>query len=222
MSSVITTVQGSLSGISEQQIYRFMGLSGTKPAAELAAAVEEVLPQFLSVVQCRGCYLTVPVEISGDVVNLGLFSVNSIHLAKNLHDCDKAVLFAATLGMAVEQHRRAAAVSSSVKALILDAMGSAGIEAYCNYLCLEIAARYPGYKPRPRFSPGYGDLPLSVQKQLLHVLDAQRKIGIAMTEGMLMIPQKSVTAIMGLGKAGCPKEKSDCGGCDIMDCEFRL
>jgi cobalamin-dependent methionine synthase I len=51
---------------------------------------------------------------------------------------------------------------------------------------------------RPRFSPGYGDLSLSVQSDLLNVLDARRNIGLTLSDSLMMIPQKSVTAIVGL------------------------
>ena len=222
MNALVTTVSGKLENVSKQQICRYMGMQGTAPSAELNSVIEELLPQFLSRVQCKACYLTVPVKCSGNMVDLSVFSVESSHLARNLQGCDHAVLFAATTGMAVEQQRRTAAITSPVKALVLDAMGTAAIEAYCDQLCTGFAQLFPAHKPRPRFGPGYGDLPLSVQARLLEVLDAQRKIGVAITEGMLMIPQKSVTAIMGLGKAGCMLGKSDCDGCGRTDCEFKL
>jgi cobalamin-dependent methionine synthase I len=51
---------------------------------------------------------------------------------------------------------------------------------------------------RPRFSPGYGDLPLELQTNLFKVLDCQHFIGLTLNDSMLMSPSKSVTAIVGL------------------------
>lgn len=220
MSVVVTTMSVELEEIPEQQVYRYMGLQNGVFDEKLVTLVQEMTPQFLQSLQCKICYCVVPLEIIGNTVTLSSVSVKSKDLARNLHDCAFAVLFAATLGMPVEQQRRRAAVISPLKALVLDAMGSAAIEACCNKFCDAIAKPYPEYFPRPRFSPGYGDFPIDTQEQLLSVLDASRKIGLTLSEGMLMIPQKSVTAVMGFGRAGCMKT-GDCENCGKQNCEFR-
>lgn len=60
------------------------------------------------------------------------------------------------------------------------------------------SAKYRSAYFRPRFSPGYGDLPLALQPDLLNFLNAQRWVGITVGETLLMSPMKSVTAIMGI------------------------
>ena len=52
---------------------------------------------------------------------------------------------------------------------------------------------------KPRFSPGYGDLSLEVQKEIFSLLDCPRKIGVSLGDSLLMTPSKSVTAIIGYG-----------------------
>ena len=49
-----------------------------------------------------------------------------------------------------------------------------------------------------RYSPGYGDLPLELQREIIRVLDCGRTIGITLTESLLMQPSKSVTAVIGM------------------------
>ena len=49
-----------------------------------------------------------------------------------------------------------------------------------------------------RFSPGYGDFDLKYQKDILEYLDANKKIGISLTDSLMMIPTKSITAIIGI------------------------
>lgn len=222
MSFVVSLLNGSLEQLPEKQIYRYMGMSEIPHSGEVREFVEKLMPQFLNKVQCKACYMIVPIRLTDSFVDLSVFSVTSSHLARNLAGCERAVLFAATLGMAGEQQRRRAAAVSPAEALMLDAMGSAAIEQFCNQICRDLAKEYPNDRLRPRFSPGYGDFPLETQEKLLRVLDAQRKIGIFMSDGCLMIPQKSVTAVVGLSKIGCEKAVPDCECCDHADCEFRL
>ena len=78
-----------------------------------------------------------------------------------------------------------------------------------------------------RFSPGYGDLPLTVQKDLCGVLDTRRTLGLTVNESMLLIPEKSVTAVMGIcpapQKHRAAADKSGCAKCAAFEnCVFRL
>lgn len=222
MSYVISTINEQITQLSEQAVLRYMRMKIEPNHTELVDLVRDHLPAFLNDLQAKGCYMTVPVAVCEDVVDFSVFSVESAHLAVNLRGCEYAVLFAATLGMDSELQHRRAAVVSSVKSYVYDAMGSAAVEAFCDLICDRIAANHPQYKLRPRFSPGYGDFSLVHQKKFLDVLDANRKIGVALSEGMLMIPQKSVTAVVGLSKTGCNRAVPNCENCADRDCEFRL
>ena len=63
---------------------------------------------------------------------------------------------------------------------------------------IEEEAGAQGMSLRPRFSPGYGDLPLVVQKEFMTLLDCAHLIGINLNESLLMSPSKSVTAVIGM------------------------
>jgi hypothetical protein len=199
-----------------------MGLGRTEPDETLAALVEKSLAQFQQVARYAACYLPVAVTPAPGGVLLGALYAPGNALAKNLAGCEEAVLFAATTGMETERQRKRAAVSSPAQALALDAVGTAAIESFCDSLCERFAEEHIGSLLRPRFSPGYGDLPLALQKDLLELLEANRNAGISLTEAMLMVPQKSVSAIVGIGKTGCMKRLGDCMVCDKQNCEFRL
>ena len=186
--------------ISMKEVFRYMGVRGELPREELQEQINKLLPRFLREVSGRACYLRVPVSIHEDTVSMDVLSVNSHHLATALRGCEEAVLFAATLGGNVDRMYRSAAVNSSVSALIVDALGTAAIEALCNKLCESFKCEFPNCELRPRYSPGYGDLHLSVQKDFVRLLDTHRKIGLTLSDSLLMIPQKSVTAIVGLQK----------------------
>lgn len=205
-----------------KNVYRYMGLGIAKPNSALRELVQKSISDFKSAAVYKSCYSVVKISVTDDSVDFGAFSAESKSLAKNLSGCDRAVLFAATAGANTELQRKRAAVTSASHALVLDAVGTAAVESFCDKLCDKWSDEFKGHYLRPRFSPGYGDLSLELQKPLLSFLDSSRKAGIVLTESLLMIPQKSVSAIVGIGREGCIKKAHDCTLCDKSDCEFRL
>ena len=89
---------------------------------------------------------------------------------------------------------------SPAKAFMLQAIGAERIEALCDIFEQDIKQELTnnGYTVKPRFSAGYGDIPLELQRDIVSVLDCQRKIGITLNESLVMSPSKSVTAIIGI------------------------
>ena len=115
-----------------------------------------------------------------------------------LADCDEAVLLLCTLGAGFDSRLRALQARDMSKAVILDACGSAFVEQGCDTAERELSARFPGRFLTDRFSPGYGDVPLSLQRDICALLDAARRLGVCVTDSMTLNPAKSVTAIVGL------------------------
>lgn len=138
-----------------------------------------------------------------------------------LRDCDRVILFAATLGAEADALLRRAQQRSMREAVLLDAAGSAAIENVCDNLCADLAAALAPRFLTDRFSPGYGDLPLEDQRALFRALDVTRRIGVSLTESLLMLPQKSVTALLGVSDRPQPRR----GGCESCanreNCELR-
>ena len=132
-----------------------------------------------------------------------------------------AVLFAATLGLEFERFARTESLRDPAAALIADACGSALIEAVCD--SVEDHARSLVGKPfSRRISPGYGAWSLEAQPALLHLLDAERAIGITLTEGCMMLPQKSVTGLVLFSDTPIPNVPNSCAGCAARtDCKYR-
>lgn len=124
--------------------------------------------------------------------------LTGVDIRKHLEGCEQVVLFAATLGSGVDRLLRQLQITSMPKALLTDAMASAVIEQICDDIQQELAEQLPEYVQTWRFSPGYGDLPLSLQSTLLASVEAGKRIGLTVLESNLCTPQKSVTAIVGL------------------------
>ncbi len=216
------TLPGTALEIPLPAIYRYLGLRGTAPDEALEALTKKNLKEFQEIAKFSACYLLLPCRETEEGVDFGAFLAPGKSLKRNLRGCGQAILFAATAGVETERQRRRAELSSMAQAVVLDAIGSAAIESFCDWLSDGWRRDCPNFVLRPRFSPGYGDLPLETQKTLLSVLDAGRKAGVSLTESFLMLPQKSVSAIVGLGKTGCEARQGDCSLCEKRDCEFRL
>ncbi len=139
-----------------------------------------------------------------------------------LSDCDSVVILAATLGAEAESLIRRAAGRSMADAVILDAAGSAAIEAVCDNFCADLAAELAPRFLTDRFSPGYGDMPLSDQRAIFRLLDVSRRIGVSLSESDLMIPQKSVTALIGVSVRQQPRRARGCEVCaNFENCAYR-
>ena len=112
----------------------------------------------------------------------------------------------------------------------MQAYGAERIECLCDIFCKEIREDVEQLHRTvtPRYSPGYGDMPLEKQKDIFALLDCNRQIGISLNESLLMTPSKSVTAIFGISDKGdnvsnnklAPDGKK-CAGCNKKDCGFR-
>ena len=139
-----------------------------------------------------------------------------------LAQCGQAILLACTLGTKFDTIVRAAQARDMARAVILDACGSAFVEQGCDEAERDIAARFPGLYLTDRFSPGYGDFPLSLQPGICAVLDAERRVGIHVTPSFLMNPSKSVTAVIGLSDRPQMARIRGCAWCSMHDtCTLR-
>ncbi|MBR3837952.1 MAG: hypothetical protein IKJ74_07435 [Clostridia bacterium] len=111
--------------------------------------------------------------------------------------CKKRVVFAATVGVEIDRLITKYGRISPARALMLQAIGTERVEALCDAFCQSLEREYQ-MKAVRRISPGYGKLPLSLQKEIFDLLDCQRQIGLTLGSSLLMCPTKSVTAFVGL------------------------
>lgn len=156
-------------------------------------------------------------------LDCGCFQTSSRSLLKNLGGCARVLVMAATLGTGVDRLLLKYGKLFMARAVVMQAAAAALIEEVCdrNFESWRKEYEEKGLYLRPRFSPGYGDFPLSVQKDLLGGLEAGKRLGITLTEGGLMMPSKSVTAVIGISpvKGFCRTE--GCEACEKKDCPYR-
>lgn len=180
--------------VNRKEILRY--LKTNEESAELKSLIDEALKEALPTLSYKVCYQEMPICLNGDCIDFEAFNTSSKDLALNLNGCSKAIVFAATIGVKIDMLINKYSRVSPAKALVLQAIGNERIESLCDAFNRDISKNYNSTKPR--FSPGYGDLSLQIQSDIFRLLDCNRKIGVTLQESLLMSPQKSVTAIIGI------------------------
>ena len=171
--------------------------AGGGASDEVLALAESCAEEINGRLRGAVCYAILDVEISEDVCDFGVFKVNSKNLAKNLLGVKRAILFGATVGVEIDRLIAKYSARSHARAVMLAGFGGERIEALCDSFCEDMEKELH-VKLKPRFSPGYGDLDISTQKEIFRVLDCPRRVGLCLTESMVMTPSKSVTAFVGI------------------------
>ncbi len=179
--------------INEREILRYAGCKGEKDSS-IEQLLAECLAESQAVFTYRACGRLFDVKQQDGELFIGSMSVKSQALTARLQGCDKAVVFAATVGLGIDRLIAKYAEVFTAKAYLLQAIGAERIEALCDAVCAEIGSQ------KARFSPGYGDFPLEKQKEIFETLDCYKKIGLSLNDSLLMTPTKSVTAIVGIEK----------------------
>ena len=197
MESVVLSFRPAPPPVNRAEILRY---AGAREEAGLSDLLDDCLAEAFSVLRYEVCYRFFTVEKKGSALSFGFAETESQTAARALDGCDGIVLFAATVGHGLDRLLSRYSRPSPVRALLLQAIGAERIESLCDRFAKEIGenVRNNGGETRPRFSPGYGDLPLAMQKEILAALDCQRRIGLTLNESLLMSPSKSVTAIIGI------------------------
>ena len=122
-----------------------------------------------------------------------------------MRDGDR-VLLCGTIGAAFDAWQRRLAALSGADAYFSQQIGLEAVEREMDELEAEARASLaPDETLRPRRSPGYGEMPLSLSREIVSKLDATRRIGVAVTDSDLLVPSKSVTAICEIVKPDAPR-----------------
>ncbi len=190
---------------------RYLGAGQAEDEA-LLKSLGAVASQLEQIAQPKWRYRVAPVEHTPEGERAAGLCLTGQMAKTMLAECDRAVLLICTLGAAFETLLRQKQARSMAEAAMLDACGSAFVEVGCDAAEREIAQRFPDCYLTDRFSPGYGDLPLSIQPAFCAALDAQRQLGVTVTESLLMVPTKTVTAVIGLSEK---PQMARIRGCDF-------
>lgn len=181
--------------IDKREVLRYAGVrSSAGETEELLSRLDEAISLLGTTLDPRVCFYELDISECD--------FCGSLDIKKNLRDSNSVIFFAATLGVELDRLIYRYSVISPATALLLEALGNERIEALCDCFneemrCEKLAL---GEALRPRFSAGYGDLPLEYQKKIFALLDPPSHIGLTLNDSYLMSPSKSVTALIGVEK----------------------
>lgn len=210
--------------VNRREIFRYLGYGRTEPDERIRALAESCLEELEQETEPKCLFREYPLALRGENgIDGGCFQTVSKNLGKNLKDCENLLVFAATLGAGADQLIQKYSRLQMSRAVVMQAAATAMLEDYCDSVCQAQAEDYEarGLYLRPRFSPGYGDFSLENQKNLLDGLEAGKRIGIKLTDSLLMTPSKSVTAVMGISRRPYRCQVKGCEACGKTDCIYR-
>ncbi|MBR5088023.1 MAG: hypothetical protein IK093_01205 [Ruminiclostridium sp.] len=198
----------------KEEALRYLGYGGKEPDAGTAELLDRAYKELCEAVSPGSCVKLVYKDEAAP-----LLRGNDIE--KHLAGSDRVIFFAATLGTKADALIRTAEISNMAYALVLDSLASAMTEEYCDELEEKLRAQYGGHFTW-RYSPGYGDYPIDIQPDIIRFLNADKRIGLTATESNILIPRKSVTAVIGISETEQSGGVRGCAGCNLKDtCRYR-
>ena len=216
-----------ITSVERADVLRYLGHAGQTLTHELDARIDAAVERCLDLAIPRATIASYAVrEATDDVVTLEdcTLALTGTDIAAHLAGATEVALFAATIGATIDQELRRLSLLDALGQLLFDAAATSLIERCADAAEAHVRAyaRGRGSFTSWRFSPGYGNLPLTVQSSLLAAVDATRQLGITLTPSNLMVPTKSVTAVIGLHPTPQPGLSSSCSICSLSDfCTIR-
>ncbi|MBR4723888.1 MAG: Vitamin B12 dependent methionine synthase activation subunit [Clostridia bacterium] len=176
------------------EIARYMGCK--RQDSQVSELLNSCIKECNGVLSYNVCFDEFPISISGNTLEFPFAKTDSRSISRHLDGFSHTVVFAATVGIELDRLIMKYSRLSPSRALCFQAIGAERIEALCDAFCEDL--KLQNTEVGTRFSPGYGDFPLSFQTEIFKVLDLPRKIGLSLNSALLMSPTKSVTAIVGV------------------------
>ena len=211
-----------LKQLDTDEILRYMGCPPDQAGADLRNQAQLCGRHICQTARLRWAWRCYDIlqEENGVRLSCGLL-LPGRDLKAHLEGCVRAVVFCMTLGAAVDVLIRKTQSGDMLQGLALDCAADTAVEQGCDQIELELQAMFPGCSFPFRYSPGYGDFPLSCQPQLFGCLEAGKRIGITLTDSYLMAPSKSVTAVIGVSPLSRTCTVKGCEACGKTDCTYR-
>lgn len=190
---------------SESEVARYLGYANrTVPEEQIKNIIHECCEQMHGIITPKCVYEEFDLTLKdSNTISFGGIEFQSTDLSRNLKNCSSVVLFAATIGAGVDRLIRRTQAEDKARAAIMQSVGAMFIESFCDSFngMIKDKAQEKGQKTHPRYSPGFGDVPLSMQKTFFSLLQCS-KIGLTLMDTLIMSPEKSVTAFIGIEQLG--------------------
>ncbi len=212
--------------IDKNEVLRYLGYNNQNLSEHTIAQIDCLISKCMSLNCLKYTYRYFETESVNNEIHLKNTNVSfkGTDIYTHLAGSKYIALFAVTSGIAIESELAKLQKTSMTDAVIFDACANAYIEAGADFAdnLIRNEAKQKGFSANYRYSPGYGDFPLECQKDIINLLDCPKKIGLTVTDSMLMIPHKSITAVVGVFEEKANQSKRSCQGCNMYNqCIFR-
>ncbi|RCW47739.1 MULTISPECIES: vitamin B12 dependent-methionine synthase activation domain-containing protein [unclassified Halanaerobium] len=219
--------------IDRSEVLMYLQTSKDLKDKNIIQLISQASAEVKDLIDFRYLYKKFPIEISQKGIKLlnTTLTLKGKSIKKHLKKSPEIYLMAVTLGVQIDKKISLYDKTSVTKAVIFDACATAAVEEGCDKVEAEIKRKAfnDGYKDITfRYSPGYGDLSIEVQKELLRILNAPKKIGLTVSKYNMLQPNKSVTAVIGMltekteSDGEFSFEKRHCRQCNLYnDCQLR-
>lgn len=210
--------------VNKEEALRYMGYKGQAIDDRLSAIIDDAANECISCVNPAYIYKIFPIECEENKVCISgsALCFEGHDLTRHLSGCNECAIMCVTLGAGFDMRLNMLQATDQTKAFIFNGCGSALAEQLCDAVESEILEKTGKKKHNFRFSPGYGDLPLSAQKTIFRLLMPEKTVGVNLTPTNLLIPIKSVTAILGLSETEKTIIADKCSICRLRDtCKLR-
>ena len=209
--------------INKDEALRYMGYNSKTVDKKTQKLLDESIAEVKDLAELKYVYKIFDIKKENNNISFeNVINIKSNDLYTLFKNCEKSAVIAATLGFEVEKRIRYYSLTNLSKAVVFDACATSCIEALCDVAQAEIKeiALKEGFNTTHRYSPGYGDVPISHQSEILSALNAQKLIGLSVLDSYILIPRKSVTAFIGFIKDSKINKKS-CIDCNLFgNCNF--
>ena len=190
------------SPINKDEVLRYLGYRNQNLDRVTDNLINECMEEMRGLIKEKHIYRFFDICKENEHVSLSETNLTLMgnDIKDHLKESETCVLMAVTLGNDVDSKIRYYERKSITRALILDACATAAVEEICDEICkdLEQTVNKESKTLTSRYSPGYGDLSIDIQKDFLSVLGAEKAIGLTASSHSILIPRKSVTAIVGV------------------------
>lgn len=221
--------------INYEEVLRYLGYKGQDIDDNLKEIIDKCINLTKNRINPRYILRVYPIERRIKVEGIGSkkylvdlkgtnITLDSKDIYNLLEECSECLVMASTLGLDIEREIKKYSYVDLTKGIVTDSCATTAIEEVCNIVenTYRRGLIENGKYLTTRYSPGYGDLSIETNRQLINLLDTQNKIGLTITESNIMIPRKSVIAILGISERTKLNRKKSCLSCNNYNrCKYR-
>lgn len=211
--------------IDKKEVLRYLGHRNQKIDETINSLIDEQIEGIKEYIQPKYIFKVFQIEKHDNEIKL--FNSNYIlegkDIYKHLIKSNQCAILATTLGNMIENKIKYYEKADLTKAVILDSCATCAIESYTDEVQEEIKSKAceQGLGITYRYSPGYGDFPISTQQIIIRLLEADKRIGLTVTENNILLPRKSITAIIGFQDENIISVHPGCNKCENNKiCEY--